>query len=62
MKPSAGTGNMAAAQLVSDEDAILLTGMKRSICIKATELPLLSRISLGNNIIKGDIISSASKV
>ena len=62
MKPSAGTGNIAAAQLVSDEDAILLTGMKRSICIKATELPLLSRISLGNSIIKGDIISSASKV
>jgi DNA gyrase subunit A len=62
MKPSAGTGNMAAAQLVSDEDAILLTGMKHSICIKATELPLLSRISLGNSIIKGDIISSASKV
>ena len=61
-KPTTGTGAVSAAQLVSDEDAILLTGAKHSICIKATEIPLLSKIALGNSIIKGDIISGASKV
>ena len=61
-KPTTGTGPVSAAQLISDEDAIFLTGLKHSICVKATDIPLLSRIALGNSIIKGDIISGASKI
>ena len=61
-KTTDGTGSISAGQLVADEDAILLTGLKHSICIKATDIPSLSRIALGNSMVKGDIISKASKV
>jgi DNA gyrase subunit A len=61
-KETNSTGYLTAAQLVSDEDAILLTGKKRSICIKASDLPSLSRIALGNIVLKDETITSASKV
>ena len=61
-KETNSTGYLTAAQLVSDEDAILLTGKKRSICIKASDLPSLSRIALGNIVLKDETITGASKV
>jgi DNA gyrase subunit A len=62
MKASDNIGTLAAAQFVADEDAVLLVGAKTSICIKATDIPSLSRISIGNSMIKDNNILSASKV
>ena len=61
-KPSATAGNLIGAALVSDEDHILITGLVNSICISATDIPLLSRASIGNQLIKGNSATSVSKV
>ena len=50
------------AAMVSDEDNILVMGQPNSICISASELPELSRISLGNIVIKGSSILSITKI
>ena len=55
-------GGVATATLVSDEDSILIVGDKTSVCIPATEIPLLGRQSLGNLMIKGSQIKSVTKV
>ena len=57
-----GPRGLAGAQLVCDEDNILLIGDKASICIAATDIPLLTRISQGNVLIKDSSILTASKV
>lgn len=51
-------GGLISAALVSDEDNILLIGQPNSICIKATDIPLLSRINTGNMMIKGRVVSA----
>lgn len=56
-KPSAVYGQIAGATIVSNSDTILLTGQPNSICIAATDLPLLTRTSFGNIMIKSNIIS-----
>lgn len=61
-KPTDNTGNVTAGALLSDEDSILLIGDKSSICIAATEVPVLSRVSIGNQLIKNGTIYSVSKV
>lgn len=61
-KPDSATGNLIGAALVSDEDHILITGLVNSICISASEIPLLSRGSIGNQLIKGNSATSVSKV
>ena len=62
-KVSAAAGCIAAASLVSDGDSLLLCGDKTSICIAATEIPNLSRASVGNQMLKGNsALLSASKV
>lgn len=61
-KPTDATGRVTAGALLSDEDSILLIGDKSSICIAATEVPSLSRGSIGNQLIKNGKIYSVSKV
>lgn len=61
-KPSDTTGPVSAAALVDDEDNILICGDKSSICISATEIPILSRVSVGNILLKGNKVLSVSKV
>ena len=56
-KPSAVYGQIAGATIISDSDTILLTGQPSSICIAATDLPLLTRTSFGNIMIKSNISS-----
>ena len=56
-KPSASFGKIAGATTVSKNDIILLTGQPNSICIAATDLPLLTRTSFGNIMIKSNISS-----
>ena len=61
-KTSDLTGNVASAALISDEDTLLVCGLTNSICISATEVPMLSRTSTGNQILKGNKLLSVSKV
>ena len=61
-KPSPTTGPVTAAALVSDEDSILIIGDVSGICISATDIPLLGRASVGNQVIKNSKILSVSKV
>ena len=56
-RPSAIYGNIAGATVISDNDTILLTGQPSSICIAATDLPLLTRTSFGNIMVKSNISS-----
>ena len=61
-KVSAAAGNIAVAALVSDGDSLLLCGDKTSICVHATEIPALGRAAVGNQMLKGNTLLSASKV
>ena len=56
-KPSTVYGQIAGATIISDSDTILLTGQPSSICIAATDLPLLTRTSFGNIMVKSNISS-----
>lgn len=61
-KPSDTTGNVATIALVENSDILLVSGNKNNICISAEEIPLLSRGSTGNIIMKNNKILSVSKV
>ena len=61
-KSDNGNGVLSAVALVSDEDTVLVCGEHNSLCINAKEIPLLSRPSAGNIIIKNNKIISVSKV
>ena len=56
-KPSAVYGEITGATIISNNDTILLTGQPSSICIAATDLPLLTRTSFGNIMVKSNISS-----
>ena len=61
-KPTATGGDLVAATLISDEDTLLVAGTPASICVTATEIPLMGRPAAGNQIVKGSKISSVSKI
>ena len=61
-KPTSATGDVIAGTLVSDEDSILIMGNSTSICISATEIPQIGRVSLGNQLIKATDVTTVSKV
>ena len=46
--------------LFKESDSLLITGAPNSICIKGGELPLLSRTSMGNSVIKDSKIKSVT--
>ena len=56
-RPNDVYGEIAGATMVSDKDTILLSGQPNSICITATDLPLLTRTSFGNIMVKSNISS-----
>ena len=56
-RPGTVYGNIVGATVVTDTDSILLTGQPNSICIAASDLPLLTRTSFGNIMIKSNISS-----
>ena len=56
-RPNAVYGEIAGATMVSDKDTILLSGQPNSICIAASDLPLLTRTSFGNIMVKSNISS-----
>ena len=53
---------IVGAELVSDEDNILLVGVPNSICISAKEIPSLGRIAVGNATIKNSIVKKVVKI
>jgi DNA gyrase subunit A len=53
---------IAAVAMVNEEDTLLLVGNNNSICVKANEIPLLSRPAVGNRILKTEKLLSVSKV
>ncbi len=61
-KPCSSTGELVGAALVSDEDNILLVGSPNSICIAATDIPELSRTSMGNMMVKNSKVVSIVKI
>ena len=61
-KPTSSTGNVAAATLIEDTDNVLIIGDSSSICIAGNEIPVLGRSSIGNQVIKNNVIKSVSKV
>lgn len=61
-KPSDINGIIAAISLVANEDNILLCGEKNSICISAKDIPILGRTCVGNIMLKGNNLLSATKV
>ena len=56
-KPNIVYGYIAGASIVTDNDSILLSGQPNSICVAVTDLPLLTRDSFGNMIIKSTVSS-----
>lgn len=56
-KPTMVYGEIAVAMIIKATDNILLIGKPNSICVSATELPLVSRTSFGNIMIKSNIQS-----
>lgn len=61
-KPTDASGKIACCALVANEDSVLIAGKVNNICISAKDIPLLSRGSLGNQLIKGTDVTSVSKV
>lgn len=56
-KPTETTGELIGAAMVDDNDNLLLTGVPNSICIPATDVPLLTRTSVGSTMIKNPVNS-----
>ena len=50
------------AEPVTAEDNLLIIGKPNSICVSSVELPILSRISLGNQMIKDAKVQSVIKI
>ena len=61
-KSSEENGEVTAAQLVNEEDTVLLVGNRKSICINVNEIPVLARTAIGVILLKDNEISSVSKV
>ena len=61
-KPTSTTGVLVGAEMVDDEDNILLIGKPNSICISTKDIPLLSRVSTGNMMIKNSEVISVVKL
>ena len=60
-KPNSGTGKIAGATLVKEGDNLLLVGRPNSIYISESDVPELSRTSMGNIMIKDSNILSVVK-
>ena len=60
----AKNANTAGACLVNDDDMVLICGDKSSLCVKAEDLPpeTASKTTMGNIVIKGNVVTGVSKV
>ena len=55
-------GEVIDVTLIAPGDILLVSGQKKNICITANDIPVLSRMAQGNQIIKNDRIISVSKI
>lgn len=55
-------GEVIDMTLIAPGDILLVSGQKKNICIAANDIPVLSRMAQGNQIIKNDRIISVSKI
>jgi DNA gyrase subunit A len=55
-------GNIVGALMLSDEDNVLISGNYSSICISAQDIPSLTRVSMGNIMIKNNKVLSVTKL
>ena len=61
-KCNAVNGNLSTAQLISDEDTVLIIGNKNSVCLSAKEIPQYGRPAAGDIVLKNNNILSVSKI
>lgn len=54
--------SVVGAAMISDEDNILICGATNSICISATDIPLVGRTAIGNILIKNTKVLTITKV
>lgn len=54
--------HIAGAALIDDTDSILIRGVPNSICIATSDLPLVSRIGIGNILIKNTNVTGVIKL
>ena len=60
-KTSPSTGDVIGACMAQNDDKLLLIG-KKSICITAEEVPLTSRVAIGNQMIQQGQLTSITKI
>ena len=53
---------IAGAAMISDEDNILISGNKNSICFSAKEVPAQNKTTMGNIIVKNNLVKSITKL
>ena len=61
-KPTDSTGVLVGAEMLSDEDNVLLVGNFSTICISAKEVPLIGKMAVGNVLIKNNKVLSVTKI
>lgn len=61
-KPTPESGTLVGAEMLSDEDRLLLIGNYSTICISATDVPVIGKTGLGNKMIKNNRIMSVVKL
>lgn len=61
-KPNDTTGDLIGAELITDDDNILLVGKPSSICVSAIDVPLLTRAGIGNIMIKNSNLQKIVKI
>ena len=62
LKTGANPGEIAGVAMIDDEDNLLITGTSSSICISAKDIPIESRIALGNILIKNNRVTNVTKL
>lgn len=61
-KPSEVSGELVGAEMVSNEDNILLIGNYTNLCISAKDIPLIGRTGTGNILMKNNKVMSVVKI
>jgi hypothetical protein len=57
-----GDATLVGGSLVNDNDNLLVLGDKSTICVEAKDISVLSRTSVGVQVLKGSGIKTVTKV
>ena len=61
-KPTDSTGDLVGAEMLSDDDNILIVGNYSTICISAKDVPSIGKTGIGNILIKNNKVMSIVKI